>query len=207
MSQPVIIKTILKNHELKLKEKGSTFIGRAIPANELHEAEAKLNRIKKKYYDATHNCYAFQIFPDTVKYSDDGEPSGSAGIRIYNAMQHFDLTNLIIVVTRYFGGIKLGIGPLGKAYYNTAFQLLQKCEITRKTLYSKIRISYEYELASHVHHILSMHGVKSITNSFEVTPIIECLIEPHLIDQLSDRLTEISRGKIVIKVVQENVLT
>ncbi|MDZ7765436.1 MAG: YigZ family protein [Melioribacteraceae bacterium] len=104
------------------------FIGYAAPCKNDEEAEQILEGKKKQYYDATHNCYAYKILPESIKYLDDGEPSGTAGIRILNAIQHFDLTNLIVISTRYFGGTKLGVGPLGKAYYNSALLYTQRCK-------------------------------------------------------------------------------
>lgn len=130
------IQTIEQQHETKFKEKGSLFIGQVYPVNSVEEAEEFLTSVRKKFYDATHHCYAYRIMENDSKYSDDGEPNGTAGIRIANAINHFELTNLLVISIRYYGGTKLGVGPLGKAYYQSAYDTLSEMEIvTKKKLF------------------------------------------------------------------------
>ena len=100
MSEIEKIKSITKFTETKFKEKGSQFIGQAYPVQKEEEAQELLESIRKKYYDATHHCYCYNIFESVNKYSDDGEPSGTAGIRILNAINHFELTNILVVSIR-----------------------------------------------------------------------------------------------------------
>ena len=98
----------------------------------------------------------FQISNGTVRYSDAGEPSGTAGIRIQNAIEHFNLSNLLIIVSRIFGGIKLGVGPLGKAYYQSAYNVLNDSKITTKQLFQKVTISSNFDHISLIHRILQI---------------------------------------------------
>jgi uncharacterized YigZ family protein len=200
------INTIIEKSEYQFKEKGSLFIGRVFPINSADEAESHLLIIRKKHYDASHNCYAYKFIDDqSFKYSDDGEPNGTAGIRILNAINHFSLSNVLIISTRYFGGTKLGVGPLGKAYYNSAIGAIENSTIIAKENYSKILIDFDYEFISDVHHFITSNKVKAITNLFKKNPQIECLIKPELLPELFKNLTAVSRGEIIIKTLEENI--
>ena len=111
------IKTIKKSAEVKFKEKGSLFLSKSYNITNVENVEDILNNLKKEFFDATHRCFAYRLnsvsTANNFRYSDDGEPSGTAGIRILNAIDHFELQNCLIAVIRYFGGTKLGVGPLG----------------------------------------------------------------------------------------------
>jgi len=169
MEELTEIKTIDKNYESKLKEKGSLFIGIAKPVNNLNETETYLQNIKKEYFDATHHCYAYKLYPNIIKYSDDGEPNGTAGIRLLNAINHFELTNILLISVRYFGGTKLGIGPLGKAYYQNVIETLKNCNIITKELYYNYEIVYSYNLTKTVHYILAKYNCKIINTEYYQT--------------------------------------
>ncbi|MGK9367616.1 IMPACT family protein [Melioribacter sp. Ez-97] len=166
------IKTLLKECQYKFREKGSLFISQGFPVSTVESAEEILEQVRKKYFDATHNCYAFKTADGNFRYSDDGEPNGTAGIRIFNAINHFDLTNLIVVVTRYFGGVKLGVGPLGKAYYHASFELLKNAGIKELTLYYRTSLKYDYKHSSSVHHFLSKYEAHIEDNLFTSEPEI-----------------------------------
>ena len=205
-SQMDKINTIVSNSEYKFKEKGSLFIGEAFIIESINEAEEILNATRKKYYDATHNCYAYKLIEDEdIKYSDDGEPNGTAGIRILNAINHFGLSNILIISTRYYGGTKLGVGPLGKAYYNSALGALQNTEIVTKENHTKILINFGYDFISDVHHFINKYKAKEIKNLFENNPKIECLIKPIHISEIEKELQALSGNKIEIKIVKENL--
>jgi len=200
------IKTIINKSEFQFKEKSSLFIGYLFPIQNLNEVESILSEIRKKHYDATHNCYAYKfIDKESFKYSDDGEPNGTAGIRILNAINHYNLSNVLVISTRYFGGTKLGVGPLGKAYYNSAIGAIENAEIVTKKKYSKILICFGYENISNVHHFITTYKVQNISNLFNQTPQIECLIKPEFIQNLNENLLAISNGKIEIKILEENI--
>jgi uncharacterized YigZ family protein len=173
---PDKIKTLSNQAEFELKEKGSSFISISAPIENENSAIEFLNSIRKKYYDATHHCYSYKLLDGKFKYSDDGEPNGTAGIRIFNAQNHFEVTNLITVVTRYFGGIKLGVGPLGKAYYEAAYTNLNQSQINEKNLFYEINIKFEFKNSKTTHHLISKHGLKIIQNTFEDQPCITCLL-------------------------------
>ncbi len=193
------IKVLSSYSESKMKEKGSTFIGQAYIVEDEETALAKLAEVRKKYYDATHNCFAYRIYKDKFKYSDDGEPNGTAGIRIYNAIEHFNLQNILLIVTRYYGGVKLGVGPLGKAYYQSAFDSLQSAVTEEKTLYQKIRVSYDYSFVKSLHKVMGDFEGNIINSSFDTAPFSECLVFPEIIDKLEETLKNLSSGKVKLE--------
>lgn len=200
------IKTIIEKYEYQFKEKGSLFIGYLFPIQNHEEVESILAAVRKKHYDATHNCYAYKfIDEESFKYSDDGEPNGTAGIRILNAIKHFDLSNVLIISTRYFGGTKLGVGPLGKAYYNSAIGAIENADIVVKENYSKVLIDFGYDYISDVHHYINTFKAQNINNLFNKNPQIECLIKPEFLEKLTENLNAVSNGKIEIKIFEENI--
>jgi uncharacterized YigZ family protein len=172
MDTPSVIKTIPDFHEFRFKEKGSLFIGQTYNITSEEGAEIQLKKIKKEYYDATHRCFSFTLIAGTFKYSDDGEPNGTAGIRIFNAQKHFEVTNNLTVVIRYFGGTKLGVGPLGKAYYDSAFSVLKEAKIVILKKFQRLEIEYDFEQSSIVHNMIRKYGIKIISSTFNPSPKI-----------------------------------
>jgi len=200
------IETIINLSEFQFKEKGSLFVGRLFPIQSVDEAESILAEIRKKYYDATHNCYAYKFIADeSFKYSDDGEPSGTAGIRIFNAIKHFNLSNVLIISTRYYGGTKLGVGPLGKAYYSSALGAIENGTVITKVNYSKVLIDFGYDFISDVHHFINTYKVQKINNLFNENPQIECMIKPEFFSKLAEDLIAVSSGKIEVKLLEDNI--
>jgi uncharacterized YigZ family protein len=197
---PFKIKTINTESEFRIKEKGSLFIGLSLPIDTEEAGIIFLNSVKKKFYDATHHCFSYQLADGLFKYSDDGEPSGTAGIRINNAQNHFELTNIITIVVRYFGGVKLGVGPLGKAYYEAAIQNLEASKKIEKELYQKIEIEYQFEQTKYVHHLISKFGLVVNKNLFEFSPIMKGSIKASRINELSSELNENYNPKLVLRI-------
>ena len=196
MDLPSTINTITSISEFKLKEKGSVFLGLAFPVQTEEMAIEKLNEIRKQYYDATHHCSAFNFTDGKFKYSDDGEPNGTAGIRILNAINHFELTDILLVVVRYFGGTKLGIGPLGKAYYECAFNCLNQTTRITKTLHTRIEIEYKYELSSLIHRTITKYSGKIEETSFEITPKIKAIIPQKSVKNFIEEIQSASNSQI-----------
>ena len=126
------MKTIKENVNAQISEKKSRFIADLIYVSSEEEAQANLEQIRKKYYDARHHCFAYRILEkDTIleRASDDGEPSGTAGAPMLNLLSKNDLMNVLLVVTRYFGGILLGTGGLVRAYTGASQQAIKKASI------------------------------------------------------------------------------
>ena len=198
MNYPENILTVDNFAEVTYKEKSSVFIGQVYHCETENEAANILEPIKKKHYDATHHCYAYKLITEQFKYSDDGEPNGSAGIRILNAIEHFNLINVIVVITRYYGGTKLGVGPLGKAYYTSAYDVLKNAKKLEKVPFQKVIIESDFNYISHIHRVLSNHNATIENSEYKVKAIFECYIMPSKLIKITFQLTDISRGEIKI---------
>ncbi|MFZ1290725.1 MAG: YigZ family protein [Melioribacteraceae bacterium] len=199
------IKTIKKNNTSKFKEKGSAFLGFAYNASTQESANSNLKNLKKEFYDATHHCYAYKLSSGEEKYSDDGEPNGTAGLRILNSINHFNLTNILVVVVRYFGGTKLGVGPLGKAYFKSAFEVLESSHFIELTKFQQIGISYSYDDTSKIHHLIKKFGCKKISEKFDKSPKITCYLEPSKISILEAEVTNLTQGKSCLILKNEEI--
>jgi len=141
-------KTIeIPTEEILFKEKNSKFFGYAFPVNSTDEIKICIDLLKKQHSRAVHFCYAYQIGTEKIEYraNDDGEPSNSAGIPIYGQIQSFGLTNILIVVVRYFGGTKLGVGGLITAYKTSAQLVLENAFIIEKTIDVQFKITFDYK--------------------------------------------------------------
>jgi uncharacterized YigZ family protein len=167
------IKTLYRHSKFQLKEKGSLFIANAIRAADEDAAYIFLQMQKKEHYNATHNCFAFKFADGNLKYSDDGEPNGTAGIRILNAINHFKLLNVCVVVTRYFGRTKLGIGPLGKKYYESAFFCLENAAIINQTLFEEFEMEYDFKSSNQVFRLIEKYQMKVTENLYGDFPLLK----------------------------------
>jgi len=157
--------------EILFKEKNSKFLGNAFPVNTSQEIKIHLEQLKKQHFGAGHFCYAYQIGTEKIEFraNDDGEPSNSAGIPIYGQIQSFGLTNILIVVVRYFGGTKLGVGGLITAYKTTAQMVLENASIIEKTIDIPFKITFDYKNTNKVMRIikekqLTIHSQKMEEN-------------------------------------------
>jgi len=169
-------KTITKPSQGELfKDKNSKFYGYAFPVTSEEEIKTHIVNLKKEHYSARHWCYAYQIGAETIQYraNDDGEPNNSAGMPIYGQIQSFEVTNILIVVVRYFGGVKLGVGGLINAYRTGAKLALESAEIIEKTINKEFKLKFEYKNMSKVMRILKENEVEIINQTLE----INCLLE------------------------------
>ncbi len=175
-----------------LKEKGSKFIGFAYPVNSEEEIKQRLEKIYEDHPKATHHCYAFRLGLKGENYraNDDGEPSGSAGLPIFNQLLAHDITNVLVVVVRYYGGIKLGVGGLVKTYKESAKITLDEAEIITKELETTIEISFDYAHQNLVFTLLNKYDAKII--SFEtaeqcrITATLKLAQKESISEQLSE---------------------
>lgn len=142
--------------EILFKEKNSKFFGYAFPVSTTDEIKNHIEQLKKQHLGAVHFCYAYQIGTEKIEFraNDDGEPSNSAGIPIYGQIQSFGLTNILIVVVRFFGGTKLGVGGLITAYKTTAQLVLENAIIKEKTIDIQFKISFDYKNINKVMRII-----------------------------------------------------
>ena len=152
------------------KEKNSKFFGYAFPIHSEEAVKPLIETLRKLHPNAGHFCYAYQIGADTVMYraNDDGEPSNSAGMPIYGQIQSFSVTNLLIVVVRIFGGIKLGVGGLISAYKTTAQMVLETCEIVEKTIDIHFTITFDYQNMNKVMRIIKEKKLEIVSQEMEI---------------------------------------
>ena len=157
-----IYKTITKpSKETLFKDKNSKFYGYAFPVNTEEAIKSSLEFLRKKHYSARHFCYAWRLGVESVQYraNDDGEPSNSAGMPIYGQIQSFELTNILVVSVRYFGGTKLGVGGLINAYRSSAKLALESSIIEEKTIDIYFQLNFEYNLMSKVLRIIKENSI------------------------------------------------
>ncbi len=198
MPSPEIIKTLKKTSEKTYKEKGSEFIARAFPVKSEKDVLTFLDETKKLNYDASHHCYAFRLKDDLFRYSDAGEPSGTAGIRILNAIDHFRVKDILIIVTRYFGGTKLGVGPLGKAYYTSSELLLNESIFQEERPFRRLSITCDFSFISLVHRELSVHSAIIANIDYGQRVVFSVLVPPEESETLKSVLADSSKGNIDI---------
>lgn len=163
------------SNEILFKEKNSKFYGYAFPVTTEDEIKPIIEQLKKTHYTARHWCYAYQIGTKTKIYraNDDGEPNNSAGMPIYGQIQSFDVTNILIVVVRYFGGVKLGVGGLVSAYKTAAQMALEEVEIVEKTIDIHYLIRFDYKNMNKVMRVIKEKNINVINQTLE----LDCLIE------------------------------
>lgn len=190
-----MIITITEPAETSFKEKASVFDGKAFPIKTEEGVEKKLQELRKEFYNATHHCYAWKLHTGVQKYSDDGEPNGTAGIRILNAIEHFSLTDLLVVVIRYYGGTKLGVGPLGKAYYKSAYDTLEIAGKTKLFEYARIKVAFDFNASSPVYHILSNHNAKIIDTQYTPDPVLTAYIKYDETAAVKEELVSATAGQ------------
>ena len=157
--------------EVLFKEKNSKFFGYAYPIESEEEVKPLIEILRKQHPNAGHFCYAYQIGTDTVTYraNDDGEPSNSAGTPIYGQIQSFSVTNVLIVVVRIFGGVKLGVGGLISAYKTTAQTVLETCRIIEKTINIHFSISFDYKNMNKVMRVIKEKRLEIVTQEMEIS--------------------------------------
>ncbi|MFI1745869.1 IMPACT family protein [Thalassobellus sediminis] len=164
-------KTIETATELVLfKDKNSKFFGYLFPVSNVEAIKPHIEALKKEHHAARHWCYAYQIGTETIVYraNDDGEPSNSAGMPIYGQIQSFEVTNLLIVVVRYFGGVKLGVGGLINAYKTTAQMTLEASSIIEKTINKDFLITFDYKNMNTVMRIIKEKKLNIINQKLEM---------------------------------------
>lgn len=169
-------KTISKPSEGDLfKDKNSKFYGLAFPVSDENNVKTYLEEVKKQHYSARHWCYAYQLGTEDIQYraNDDGEPNNSAGMPIYGQLQAFEVTNVLVVVVRYFGGVKLGVGGLINAYRTAAQLSLEVADVIEKTINSNFELEFEYKNMSKVMRLLKENQVEIIKQRLE----LNCLLE------------------------------
>ncbi|QDP84331.1 YigZ family protein [Chryseobacterium sp. SNU WT5] len=185
--------TLLSTVEnILIKEKGSKFIGFAFPVNNELEVKESLNKVRESHPKATHHCYAFRlgITGENYRANDDGEPSGSAGLPMYNQLLAHNVTNILVIAVRYYGGTKLGVSGLVKAYKETAKLTLENGVITTQELESELEITFTFNQQNVIFTLLNKFAAK--ISSFEtaenctITATLKTCEKENISEQLSE---------------------
>jgi uncharacterized YigZ family protein len=199
ISEKDTYKTIATTSEAVLyKEKNSKFFGYAFPVTTEVEIKEILERLRKEHLSARHWCYAYQIGTEKIQYraNDDGEPNNSAGIPIYGQIQSFEVTNVLVVVIRYFGGIKLGVGGLISAYKITAQMALENSEIVKRTIDKHFIISFGYANMNKVMRIIKEKKLQIISQKMEMDCEIEIATRKKNVQNLLDTFENLNKIKL-----------
>ncbi|MEE4312239.1 MAG: YigZ family protein [candidate division KSB1 bacterium] len=182
----------------EIKIKGSRFIGAASPAATLAEADTYIAAISKDHYNATHNCFAYRIRGGgqiAERCSDDGEPAGTAGQPILGVITGRGISNIAVVVTRYFGGTKLGKGGLVRAYSECTREVLERCRIIRMIEYIAIKIQFPYDMTGAVMHLIEQVGAMVDDSDYGQDVSLDLRVPRAVGDDFKRRLTEVTAGK------------
>lgn len=185
---------------IQTKVEGSKFIADVFPVESEIEAKKNLDEVRKEFFSATHHCFAYTFGESRsfVRYSDDGEPSGTAGIKIFSAIEARNFYDILAVVTRYFGGTKLGVGGLGRAYFEAADIALKNCNKIQKAIMQIVEIEFPFEQTNPVMNFVSIKKIKIQKTVYtEKSCILTLLILPSLLDETIILLQNAVRGNIV----------
>ena len=208
----LLYKTVNEHHEFEIpKIKWSRFIGNIFHIESKEEAEKYLKEIKEKYRDATHNCYAYsygtninfdlfgnlKITPDYFKQSDEGEPTNTAGKPILSQIQGHKLQNILIVVTRYFGGTLLGVGGLIQAYGEWAKKVIEHATITETEILKTVKLRYAFDLVPIVRNIVNKYDAK-IEEKYDKDVEWKIKINGWYVEAFKKDIFEHSKGQIKI---------
>ena len=179
----------IPSEQILFKEKNSKFFGYAYPIKTDEEVKPLLEILRKQHPNAGHFCYAYQMGSDAIIYraNDDGEPSNSAGMPIYGQIQSFSVTNVLVVVVRIFGGVKLGVGGLISAYKTTAQMVLESCNIVEKTIDIHFEITFDYQNMNKVMRVIKEKKLEIVSQEMEI-----------------DEITTLPIGKIELKTRKKN---
>lgn len=188
--------TLGKASQVSFTERKSLFIGSASPVKTEEEAMGFIAEVRKKYGDATHNCYAYMLANGNARYSDDGEPQGTAGVPILSVIQKGGFTDAVIVVTRYFGGILLGAGGLVRAYGASARDAVAASKIVTYSEYYEFRVSCSYSEYQRLIPIISVLGIKEDASEFTDTVTLKLAAKQEAYKAFCEKISEVGGGKI-----------
>lgn len=200
-------RTIKKNVRTEIKIKKSTFIANTYPVSNKNEAEMRIKEVRQEFFDARHHPYSYRlgITDGKIKSSDGGEPSGTSGKPILNAIEKYNITDVLVVVSRYFGGIKLGTGGLKRAYYEASDFCISKSEIIEKLITRELLIECDYNFINNVMKLIEKHclKVKNNKSSDRVKLIFE--IRLSLIESFKSDFLNITSGKGIITTFEDEL--
>lgn len=195
-------KTISGAFEIEYEEKKSKFIGNITDVKSENEAIEFISQVKSKYWDAAHNVYAYKIVENNIavqKFSDDGEPSGTAGLPVLNVLKKKEVRDVCIVVTRYFGGILLGASGLVRAYSKSASSVIDAAGIVRKILCKETKIIIEYTKFDKIRNFILANNFKIDNIIYGQDVEIICYIPTSNIINFESKVNDLANGSILIE--------
>lgn len=185
-------KTIKNNETAEIEEKRSRFIASIYYVETVEEAEEAIKQTKKKYYDAKHNCFAFRLDKDNIsRFSDDGEPSGTAGSPMLNILEGRNLSNVLVIVTRYFGGILLGTGGLVRAYSDATIKAIENANIVSKVFGNVVNIEVEYKDLDNFKYYLKNENI----NIEDISYVEKIIIKIELTDEELKKINQLKNER------------
>lgn len=201
---PKLYTTLEKEASAEFTEKKSVFIGYACPVKTENEAVEFIKKIRHKHGDATHNCYAYQLNGGGIaRYSDDGEPQGTAGVPMLDVIKKSGVDDCCVVVTRYFGGILLGAGGLVRAYAAGAKIALEAAHIVTYESYTEFRVVCDYSAYQKLQYELPKYGVITDVSDFGGSVTLRLACKKAVYSEFSDKLAELFAGKVVAEPLGE----
>lgn len=205
-----MFKTILENTmQAEIVEKKSKFIANIFYVETQEEAEEKIKEVKKQYYDARHNCFAYSIFTkDGIieRFSDDGEPSGTAGAPMLNILSSQNLRNVVVIVTRYFGGILLGTGGLLRAYTGATMEALKKVQIIEKYLGLEVNIEVNYSNLEKLKYYLKQNEITILSSEYLENIKVLVEISKEKLEEIEKVRNELNFNIIGIENIREKYI-
>ena len=196
--------TIEKKINGEIVEKKSKFIANIFPIESEQDALQKLEEVRKQHRDARHNVFVYRIANGTERASDDGEPSGTAGVPILDILRGMKLQNILVVVTRYFGGILLGTGGLVRAYSDAAREALQKAKMKEKILKIEYKIEIPYTYYDIVLHFCRTNSYEVEKSDFAETVFLYIVVKKEEMQQFETKLIDVTDRNALIKVEKDD---
>lgn len=196
-------KTVREGAECTLREKGSRFIGRAFPVEDEREVQAHLERLRKDAWDATHHCSAYRLgrSPVRTRADDDGEPSGTAGIPLLRALEAHDLTDSLLVVTRYYGGTKLGTGGLIRAYGEVGKMTLEAACFHLHRIETQLCIGFAYEDTSPAMYLIDRFEARVVNSRYDTHTELTLALPSSRVNLFQEALRESTSGRGWVKLI------
>jgi len=190
--------TIAAPSEGIYKEKGSKFLGLAFPVSSQEQVKASLEKVKDRYHDARHHCYAYCLGPDmkTFRMNDDGEPSSTAGRPIFGQIQSYNLTDVLVVVVRYFGGTLLGTSGLIRSYKQAAEDALSHARIIKKRVEAFYQLDFDYPLMNEVMRLLHEYDIQPYERDFKERCMFRIGIRKTAEQQVAERFKSLKDIKV-----------
>ena len=197
--------TVKEQYQETIKIKGSKFIATLLPASDKKAAEERIGRISRQYHDATHNCFAYRLGygHQTIDCAqDDGEPSGTAGKPILSAIEKSGLTDVLVVVTRYFGGTKLGTGGLTRAYRDSARAVINTADVVTMIHQAFFEVTFPYEYTSQVMSLVSKHGVKPTDTQYGKNVQLQGRIRQSALQPFRNDIRDVTAARAELRIVE-----